>query len=97
MVRGAPRKKALQMTTQNAMTTKEYHIGAAIVRMTAAQATRWNCCASTETDLRTVQVYSIEAERWITLRRAACVRLEPWLAEQLDGNSAFLLHKEDAQ
>ncbi len=75
------------------MTVQEYHIGAAIVRMTAAQATRWNCCASTQTDLRTVQVYKIETERWITLRRAACARLEPWLAEQLDCNSAFLLSK----
>lgn len=79
------------------MTVNEYHIGAAIVRMTAAQATRWNCCASTQTDLRTVQVYSTKDQRWITLRRAACARLEPWLAEQLDCNSAFLLVKEVAQ
>ncbi len=75
------------------MTVQEYHIGAAIVRMTAAQATRWNCCASTETDLRTVQVYSIEADRWITLRRACCARLQPWLAEQLDCNAAIMMWK----
>ena len=69
----------------------DHEIGGLCVKMTAAQAERWNSGDITERDLNMVTVAIPEPQnqaRYLTLRRATNERLEPETAKQMDGRPA---------
>lgn len=73
-----------------------YEIGGMNVRMTAAQADRWNRGDMTAYDLRRVVVAVPEPQnqaRYISLRRATSPRLEPEIAEAMAGMPASRISK----
>ena len=66
----------------------DHEIGGLCVKMTAAQASRWNNGDITDRDLDTVTVAIPEPQnqaRYLTLRRATSERLSPEIAKQMDG------------
>ncbi len=76
------------------MSKKQYEIGGVCVEMTQAQADRWNIGDTTERDLNSVTVAIPEPQnqaRYITLRRATNARLEPQIADMMDGMPANLV------
>jgi len=73
------------------MKTATHEIGGVCVYMTASQAERWNAGGTTERDLDVVHVAIPVRQyptRYMTLRRATNDKLEPDLAQMMDGMPA---------
>lgn len=68
--------------------THLYEIGGISCRMTEGQADRWNSGGFTEHMLSACTCHDPDGNRYITLRRATCHRLEPELAGQMIGMPA---------
>lgn len=69
----------------------DHEIGGVCVKMTAAQAERWNSGNTSLRDLDTVTVVIPEPQnqaRYMTLRRAMNLRLEPETTRMMDGMPA---------
>lgn len=74
----------------------QYEIGGVYIRMTTAQATRWNHGETTSSDLDRIYVAITEPQnqaRYISLRRATNCRLEPTISQMLDGMPANLVRE----
>lgn len=69
----------------------DFEIGGLCVKLTEAQAARWNAGDTTEHDLNAITVAIPEPQnqaRYITLRRATNARLEKEIANAMHGSAA---------